>query len=104
MALVGAGVSAVELEYQVSVKVSWDFAMSLDSLGCKTYKKAGIQWFYCGTSQNFTGVILDIWGIAAGFLIPALLFRGGQTVSRHQFLEKCRKIPRRISISSTARF
>ena len=48
------------LEYQVSVKVSWDFSMSLDSLGCKAFKKAGIQGFYSGASQNFTGVILTL--------------------------------------------
>ena len=60
VALVGAGVSAVELEYQVSVKVSWDFSMSLDSRGCKAFKKSGIQGFYSGASQNFTGVILTL--------------------------------------------
>ena len=51
--------------------------MSLDSLGCKTYKKAGIQWFYCGTSQNFTGVILDVGVSRLEFSIPTLLVRGG---------------------------
>lgn len=57
---VGAIVSAVALEYRISVKVSWDFSMSLDSPGCKAFRKAGIQAFYSGASQNFTGVILAL--------------------------------------------
>ena len=66
MALVVAGVGAIGLEYRVPVKVSRDCAILLDSLGCNAFRKAGIQAFYSGASQNCTGVILDIWGIAAG--------------------------------------
>lgn len=66
VALVIAGVSAIGLEYRVPVKVSRDCAILLDSLGCNAFRKTGIQAFYSGASQNCTGVILDIWGIAAG--------------------------------------
>ena len=58
----------VVLEYRVSVKVSWEFAKLLECPGHKAFSKAGIQGFYSGASKNFTGVILDIWGIAAVIL------------------------------------
>ena len=50
------------------VKVSWDFAMLQECPGHKAFSKAGIQGFYSCASKNFTGVILDIWGIAAVIL------------------------------------
>ena len=65
------------LEYRVSVKVSWEFAKLLECPGRETLRSADIVGVCGGSSQNCTGVILDVGVSRLEFSIPTLLVRGG---------------------------
>ncbi len=67
----------VVLEYRVSVKVSWEFAKLLECPGRETLRSADIVGVCGGSSQNCTGVILDVGVSRLEFSIPTLLVRGG---------------------------
>ncbi len=84
----------VVLEYRVSVKVSWDFAKLLECPGRETLRSADIVGVCGGSSQNCTGIILDVGVSRLEFSIPTLLVRGGTVRQplgiRHNFYQSYR--------------